>query len=80
MEPIQVIDLTERKRKWGGEVFPLTVFALGLVFILQWETLFALPARGLTLDTLREIGLLIMLLSIGTAAIIRAVLPPGSRN
>lgn len=72
MDHIQLVGLTEGQRKWGV-VTPLVLFTVLWAFLLQWNVLFSLPTEGLTLETLRAIGLFVTLLATAFAAILRGV-------
>jgi hypothetical protein len=69
---IQLMELTEGQRKWGA-VISLGLFTLVWASLFRWNLLSSLPTEGLTIDTLREVGLFVMLLSTGSAAILRGV-------
>lgn len=72
MNQIQLMGLTERQRKWGA-VVSLGLFTLLWASLLRWNLLFSLPTEGLTIEMLREVGLFVMLLSTGSAAILRGM-------
>ncbi|MDS0299907.1 hypothetical protein NDI76_14250 [Halogeometricum sp. S1BR25-6] len=64
------MSLSERRRTWG-EVVVLSGLCLLWAVLIHWETLFTLPAEGVTLRSLRDVALLVLLVTSASAAVLR---------
>ncbi len=72
MKSIQLIDLTERQQHWGEVIF-LVSFTILWAALLRVDPLLSFPTEGVTLETFKQVGILLLLLTTALTTILRSV-------